>query len=244
MPQHIKITTAQNVNIEYRLAGIGDRILARLLDGLIKGAYGFMLFIIMSTTDMMWLLIGMIPVMIYSLLFEIFNNGQTPGKSIMKIQVISADGAPTRISQYITRWLLLIVDETLLYGLVGLIAIAVSQKHQRLGDLAANTIVISLKAKNENQRGAYIKVDPNYIPTYPEAAKLTSKDVAIIKKVLTDRSDNKHQYHNQAKSKMEEQLGIYAGSNSSRTFLNTLIKDYNYYMQQDSSPTEETDLYG
>lgn len=243
MPEYINITTAQNVNIKYTLASIGDRVVARLIDGFIKAAYALVVFMAMARTDFFIIMIAMIPVMLYSLLFEVFNNGQTPGKSIMKITVASADGAPVRFSQYLIRWLLRIVDEALLTSLVGLIAIAVSKKHQRLGDMAANTIVISLKSE-DGQKGAYVKLKDDYVPTYPQAASLSNKDVAILKRVIRDDSDRKHHFQKQAKEKMEQQLGIRSGAMmNSREFLILLVKDYNYYMQNGHSPNDELDPY-
>jgi uncharacterized RDD family membrane protein YckC len=68
------------------------------------------------------------------------HDGQTWGMRAVGISVLSADGAPASIGQLIGRALLLVVD-TLAGGLVGLVTMLISERHQRLGDMAARTVV-------------------------------------------------------------------------------------------------------
>src|SRR5690349_24809901 len=101
--QTIRVRTTQNVFIDYPLASIGDRIVAYLIDRLILFLY-FMLVIALLMGmeayehETLLITLGLIflvfPFIFYGLFFEIFMNGQTPGKNVMKIQVIRLDGTP------------------------------------------------------------------------------------------------------------------------------------------------------
>ncbi len=68
-------------------------------------------------------------------------NGQTFGMQLLGIKVISKDGQPASLVQYLLRWIFLIVD-TLVLGLVGLITMLASHQRQRVGDHVAKTLVI------------------------------------------------------------------------------------------------------
>ncbi|MFC4561172.1 RDD family protein [Nocardiopsis mangrovi] len=68
-------------------------------------------------------------------------NGQTVGMKVMGVRVVNADGGEADMVQMLVRWILLVVDG-LVAGLVGLVAMLVTDRHQRLGDMAARTLVI------------------------------------------------------------------------------------------------------
>ncbi|WP_051296227.1 RDD family protein [Eisenibacter elegans] len=159
----LKITTSQNVDLEYRLASIADRILAYLIDMailwayiyvLIYGMFGLIYLLASSATGdnqtimtdfypliLIILVILLLPALLYNFWMETFFNGQTIGKMATKIYVISQDGNKARLSQYFLRWILGLVDFSL-FGLVGLITALVTAHQQRVGDLVAGTIVI------------------------------------------------------------------------------------------------------
>jgi uncharacterized RDD family membrane protein YckC len=78
----------------------------------------------------------------YSILLEWSWHGQTPGKRVLKIRVVDAEGLRLRPSQVVMRNLLRVVDLLPAFYAVGGICCALSPKYQRLGDIAANTVVI------------------------------------------------------------------------------------------------------
>jgi uncharacterized RDD family membrane protein YckC len=78
----------------------------------------------------------------YSILLEWHWRGQTLGKRVLKIRVIDAEGFRLRPSQIVIRNLLRVVDLLPAFYAVGGICCALSAKYQRLGDFAANTVVI------------------------------------------------------------------------------------------------------
>src|SRR5688572_21785839 len=105
----IQVRTAQNVLIHYPVASIGDRILGYLLDILILSLYYIGLFAIVIQVNLKedWILFLLFvsPYLFYTLAFEIFMNGQTPGKRAMNTQVVRLDGSPPTVGNYIVRWL-------------------------------------------------------------------------------------------------------------------------------------------
>jgi uncharacterized RDD family membrane protein YckC len=117
--QTIKITTSQNIDIDYQVAGLGDRIVARLIDYAIFIGIYFVCIIVFTifigindynsngTNIGILIVIGVWLVMcvFYDLLCEIFMNGQSLGKRSMKIKVISLDGARPNVGQYLLRWI-------------------------------------------------------------------------------------------------------------------------------------------
>ena len=244
MAQHVSIDTAQNVKLNYDLAGVGPRIVAYLLDGLIKAAYIVIMAVIffavldisntLSDSEPVIILgiICFLPVMLYSFLFEAFYNGQTPGKIALKIKVIRLDGAAPTIGNYFLRWLLRIIDMQLFYGLPAIISIAASTNAQRLGDMAAGTTVISLSVKVRlKDIAATLPKEPlEYIPTYPEVNKLSDKDIEIIKLILKNTGRNKNtDALYQTALKVKSLMEIEYVKQTDRDFLQTIINDFNYY---------------
>ncbi len=90
-----------------------------------------------------------LPLFFYHLLCETYLNGQSFGKKIMKMRVVKLDGTQAGIGSYFLRWILAPIDIYFTYGSVGLVTMIVNGKGQRLGDLAAHTTVVKLKAETK-----------------------------------------------------------------------------------------------
>lgn len=238
MADYIKITTANNVEIEYVVAGVGDRILARVLDLII--IFGYIFFISIMMTSVLGgseIVVGiylcmMLPALFYSFIFERLNNGQTPGKSIMRTRVVSLDGSKLTTGKLLLRWMMLIVDHWLMNGFVGIVAILSKEEAQRLGDMMADTTVVSLKDKSKLSRTAFKRINPDYQPTYSQVLNMTDKEVATLKRVIISRADNKLQLGALAVSKVEETYDIMKPTTTTTFgFLKTLVRDYNHFQK-------------
>lgn len=241
--EKITIGTTQNVDIEYEIAGVGERIAASILDILIVIGYmlvvGFVFLILglnsyrygeSNTTLEIVRFIIYLPVFFYNLIFEIFMNGQTPGKSVLKIKVIRTDGRQPTLGNYFMRWVLRLFDMVLLFGEVALITVVVNGKGQRLGDIAAGTMVIKMKSRQQLGSSAFVKIDDNYSAVFPEAMRLSDKDASIIKQVLR-LTVNDAEDIVLIEGKLTEKLKSFLGIQSSladRAFLQTVLKDYNF----------------
>jgi len=150
--EKVKIKTTQNVDVEYEIASIGDRIVAVLIDYLILLVCFIALMIlsifirdILNEYMYMFFFLIYIPMILYDLLFEIFMNGQTPGKKFRNIKVIKMDGSQPTIGNYLLRWVFRLIDIGISYGGIAILTILINGKGQRIGDIAAGTTVIKLK---------------------------------------------------------------------------------------------------
>src|SRR5690606_25140939 len=141
--------TNQNIEIQLELAGLGDRILAFLIDALIIFLYAmfctFTLSLFSSLNDSFFFVVPFIPILFYSLLFEIFTDGQSPGKKAREIKVVKLDGGSPKVFNFLLRWVLWPID-FFIYGAVAILCIIVTKNGQRLGDIAAGTTVIKQRA--------------------------------------------------------------------------------------------------
>ena len=81
----------------------------------------------------------------YPTLFEAFRNGQTPGKKAMGIAVVHSNGTPLSFNGSLIRNLLRTADAFPLFYLLGFVTTLISPRFQRLGDMAANSVVIHVE---------------------------------------------------------------------------------------------------
>jgi uncharacterized RDD family membrane protein YckC len=236
--QTIRITTPQNIDIDYEIAGVGERVLARLID------YGiFILILIMgaivggiSGGVNSELTIGVL-VVIYAVLYvfydlgcEVFMNGQSIGKRFMKIKVASLDGARPSVSQYLLRWLFRIVDFTLTSDLCALISVAVSDKSQRVGDMVAGTTLIKTSPRTVMHDIDFIAMADNYQPAFTQADQLSDKDISLIQDVVKNyfETGNRTLVHNAAARIKELLSAVPPAGMDDLLFLQTVVKDYSH----------------
>ncbi len=188
------INTPQNVNLHYKIANIGTRILAFLIDFAIFSAYLYLIDLMMSAFYMSvwdnWTVFGiqqllLLPVMFYSLYMNIIFQGQTVGKMIMKIQVIKLDGTPVSWGDYLILWMMRLVDIWAFLGSLGILFIIFSDKSQRIGDQAAGTVVINKKNKVQLDHTVLEEVSEDYTPVFPQVLSLSDKDIRLIKETFT-----------------------------------------------------------
>lgn len=142
----LTITTPEGVELELELAGLGSRFVAQLVDLLIKGAAILMVGIVLSIAGLTGVAI-FIPTFVlilyaYDVVFETFSNGRTPGKRAARLRVVKAGGEPVDFMSSAIRNVLRLVDGLPTSYIPGTISILVTRRNQRLGDLAAGTIVI------------------------------------------------------------------------------------------------------
>ena len=103
----------------------------------------------------------------YGIFFEWFWKGQTIGKRIMKLQVIDEKGLTLKMNQIILRNLFRVVDSLPMFYLVGGMSCLLSARAQRLGDLAAGTLVVRRKEIAEPAIDELLGDDVNSFKEYP-----------------------------------------------------------------------------
>ena len=229
-----QIETAQNVNIVQNVAGVGDRILAYLIDSAIMFIYIILASIVFTliTSDSIVLLVTIgLPLFLYHLLWETFWNGQSPGKAVMKIRVVKLDGSKPAFSNYLIRWLLRLIDITLLSGAVALVVILFNGRGQRLGDLAATTTVISEKKPISFSQTILADLPENYSPVYPQVTVFNDSEMQTIKNLFQHaRYNNNHNVILKLSIRVSKVMEV-SFETTPITFIDTVIKDYNYYTQ-------------
>jgi uncharacterized RDD family membrane protein YckC len=103
--QTVRVRTTQNVFIDYPTASIGDRILGHLIDRIILILYSVAVVAALLNSEVdqwyVWLVVLGFPWLFFNLAFEIFMNGQSPGKQVMKTKVARLDGTPPSVGDYL-----------------------------------------------------------------------------------------------------------------------------------------------
>ena len=179
------IITGQFVRISQTPASIGERLMALIIDYFLIGLYILSTITLLSKLSLpsgfslfFFLCVVYLPILGYSFLCEMFNHGQSFGKKLINIRVVKVDGSTPSIGSYLLRWLLFPIDGPITSSL-GLLVVLLNKNNQRLGDLAAGTMVI----KEKNYRKIHVSLDEfdyltqNYHPVYPQSADLSLEQV-------------------------------------------------------------------
>jgi uncharacterized RDD family membrane protein YckC len=196
----LTIDTPEQTALEYPIAGLGSRFLALLMDTAIQLLLAFFVVIVgmfigaglatFGGLGPQWI-IAIIVILLFLLnsgyfaLFEIFWNGQTPGKRYAQVRVIKDDGRPIGAYEAIVRNALRLVDSLpAMYG-VGLISVFLSRKSKRLGDFVAGTVVVHEKTLEGIRPYAETKLDET-LPAI-DASKVTLEEVRLFETFLNRR---------------------------------------------------------
>jgi uncharacterized RDD family membrane protein YckC len=247
-----KLHTGFNIEVEFTISAFHKRLLAWFIDLIVILAYTWLVNKFVDTfkagpfdSSLGWLdILVWIPVLLYFLIAEVTMNGQSPGKRLMRIKVITATGGQPTLSQFLIRWLFRSVDFplmvffSLIYSIwpwylfpllfTGLISIILTPLSQRIGDLLAGTIVIDTNTESAWQHTVFTEVEENYQAVFPGVMKLSDRDMNTIKQVLiyTQKKPG-DQVVERVADKIKMALKIETDL-SAKTFLETLLKDYNY----------------
>ena len=168
---YASVVTPENIEFEYSLAGPFQRLPAFIFDFAVR-VLAFLAIVIIGALALSWIPLGQYAVGVLSLLlfffmswfygiyFESRFSGRTPGKMVFRLRVISVDGRPISAVQAGLRNLLRLADMNVLLSLqlfdpeappayviptmlVGLVVMTITRRFQRIGDLAAGTMVVS-----------------------------------------------------------------------------------------------------
>lgn len=237
--KYIPIQTAQNVQIKVPLASIGERILAFLIDLLVKILYVYAIESVISSVEtremyedqwsqMAIMIIFYSPVIFYTLYSEILSNGYTIGKKMMKIKVISIDSYKTRLDQYFIRWIFNLLDVFTMSGGIGILSAIISSKCQRLGDLSAGTVVVKVNDKIGIQDTLFMEVKKVYKVTFPMVTLLSDRDVQIIKSsYFKSKANRDFETVKLIRLKIDGVLQVSSNLND-YDFIERVLEDYNY----------------
>jgi uncharacterized RDD family membrane protein YckC len=165
----LTITTPEGVELELQLAGLGSRFVAQLIDLVIKAIAIVLVIVVFSQLDLTGLAIIIPAVTLilygYDVLFETFANGRTPGKRPMRLRVLKLGGEPIDFMSSAIRNALRLVEGFPTSYIPAIVSVLSTKKNQRLGDLAAGTIVIHEEAVPKPSQ----QMPPAYGPWGPPA---------------------------------------------------------------------------
>jgi uncharacterized RDD family membrane protein YckC len=157
------IETPERVQLEFALASIGNRFLACAIDHLIQVLAIILVYLVAlillsasptgevsefvaETPKWVFAIVIIVVFLLFTSYFAIFEwiwNGQTPGKKLLKLRVIREDGRPVTLWETIARNLMRLFDiMPLPFYSIGFIAVFLSSRDQRIGDLFAGTVVV------------------------------------------------------------------------------------------------------
>jgi uncharacterized RDD family membrane protein YckC len=199
--EKIKIPTSFNIELEFETPEFHKRLFAWMIDLFIITAYYIIIYTIIDNAsathksvddDLPFLynmsavkLLFFVPILTYHLFFELVMNGQSIGKKLMHIKVIGENGGRPALHQYLIRWLTRPFD-FVFFGLIGLLTVVLSKKNQRLGDMAAGTLVIKTAIQTNIDDTVFWELNENYKPRFKEVMRLSDRDMNTIKGVLNN----------------------------------------------------------
>jgi uncharacterized RDD family membrane protein YckC len=258
----IRIATNFNIDVEFTSPPFYRRLAAWMIDLFLEVFYLIMAIRYLNSIRVsnfdesynIWAigLALMVPFLVYHVVCEITMNGQSFGKKLIGIRVISENGGRPSISQYVIRWLIRTSDVTLLIMIImaasgafsrvnavwgmgmvlGLLLLDVilvnTRKQQRLGDILAGTILINTRQKEDINDTIFQEVSDTYVPSFPQVMQLSDRDINSLKGIL-DTARKRHDFNlaELASEKIKAHLNIYT-TLSPFDFLEVLLKDYNY----------------
>ena len=218
------IETPENVELERKLAGIGSRFIAGLIDNLVITGIALLLilaFVLLALAgflasdritsaagEWLWAILTLAGYALYwgyFVFFEMRTNGQSPGKKALKIRVVKDGGGAITFTDIAIRNLLRVVDGQAAYAIAGICMFATS-KAQRLGDLAAGTVVVvegagDYAAHADTRRAGLVR-DHEATPEALRATGLSPEEYRVLMSYWTRR----HQLSLEARGRLLQKL--------------------------------------
>jgi uncharacterized RDD family membrane protein YckC len=201
----ITIETPEGVDLSVTLAGLGSRFVAGVIDALIQTGMIFIFFLALGIAGgaasasgvdgggalavALSVVLVFLTVFGYPVLFETLNSGRTPGKAAIGIRVVREGGRPVNFGAAAIRNLVRLVDVLPVSYAIGMISILVSKKNQRLGDMAAGTLVVRDR-KPEPSGPQWIQatapVAPGEVDSW-DVSSIGDEEIATVRSFLARR---------------------------------------------------------
>lgn len=255
----IEFESAQNVRIEYEFASSIQRATAALLDAVLIGLYIILLLFVIGFAQfeqfmLVEVVLIKVPWILYHPVLEYLTQGQTLGKRIMGIRVVTINGERPGLREIFTRWIFkgyflwigfsfqsfLFGTPELVFmgviqisiGFIGFIICSVGARNQRIGDMMAGTVVIRNRSSISYSLKDVlsIKNQENHTPTYPNAIIFTDEDMLLIKntiqRVRANPNPETKKFAIELADKSAKLIGLAETPEKRLQFLQTLLHDY------------------
>lgn len=187
------VETPEGIELSLRIAGPAPRALAWLLDTLIRAGIFWVATIALGVLGKfgtgLWLILLFILWWFYPVLFEVLRDGATPGKKTLGIYVARLDGTPVGWGPALVRNVLRTVDFLpVLYGL-GLGTMLLNDRFQRLGDIAAGTVVLYRPSEARRYEAPPATPIAPPIPLSPEEAQAVLSFAERAPRLTAERTE-------------------------------------------------------
>ena len=191
----ITVPTPEGVDFELTLAGAGSRFVSALVDLAIQfvllGATFLAVGPIGGFGDAAAAIISFVVVLGYDVVFEVFASGRTPGKRLNGLRVVRSGGEPVGFLTSALRNVLRLVDFLPFAYVIGAVSILWTRRNQRLGDLAAGTLVVRERVAKRTDAPA-ARHQPIETMTWDTSA-VTAEEIAAVRRFLERRTQIEHQ---------------------------------------------------
>jgi uncharacterized RDD family membrane protein YckC len=207
----VTIATPEGVDLTLTLAGVGSRFASAIVDIIIQSLIIAALTIVVAVAGpgfggAVFAIVSFVVVFGYDVAFEVLASGRTPGKRMNGLRVVRSEGQPVDLVTSVIRNLLRIVDFLPASYLVGIISIVVTDRNQRLGDLAAGTLVV--RERREGRLGVGGSV-PSTLPADVPAldvSAITPEELNAVRSYLGRRQELSDAVRRQLAHTMAERL--------------------------------------
>lgn len=187
--------TPEAVRVDLAQAGVGSRLVAQLLDGLIV-----VVLVLVCVAGAAVVGDGQVAALVgaglafflqigYFAAWEALWHGQTPGKRAVGVRVLRDDGSPVTATEALLRNVLRLVDLLPVLGLAGIVSILATRRDQRIGDLAAGTIVVHDRRGQAPQALAAAGLRPPPWADQLDVSSLDERDYALARSYLQRRPE-------------------------------------------------------
>ena len=245
--EKLNIDTPEPVALEFSLATVGSRFLALAVDTLIQIGCGLVLLagvgvgafaasFTPAQAGPWFLAVAVLGLFIiyyaYFAVFESVWNGQTPGKRFIGLRVIHASGRPVSVFEAILRNVIRIADQLPGIYAIGIVSVFVTERSQRLGDLAAGTVVVHETAARADAREFTADVPappPATASTQHGAIRLTAEEISVIELFFRRRGQldvfGRERAARKIAERMRDRLGILDRMDHER-LLEEIVEEY------------------
>lgn len=259
----VLVATNFNIDIEFTAPSFGRRLLSWIIDMVVLVFYVVVAIRLYASLlsnvtedagviDWAVRMVLILPFILYHLVLEATMHGQSIGKKITGIRVVSENGGRPSLGQLIIRWairtgdyMLIIIVIVILslnrsdsetWAMVALpfllllvdLVLVNTRKQQRLGDVLAHTVLIDTKQKGKLTDTVFLEVSNEYVPQFPQIMRLSDRDMNALKGIIDAvRKHNDYNMAYTAAEKIKSHLNIQTHLEP-QAFLEILLKDYNY----------------
>lgn len=192
------VETPERVRFRYRIAGPGQRAVAFAADAMLQAVFLLFVSVVLALLSMLpgldgigtgLLFLVLFAVQwLYGFVFEVALSGRTPGKLLLDLRVVRADGSPARVPDLLLRNLVRSADFLPAFFGLGVLVMMVDPRMRRLGDLVAGTVVV---AEDRASVLGNVRIDPPVTEeerqAMPARVDLRPEELEIIETYLRRR---------------------------------------------------------